>query len=114
MLFSHLLIFFKINFLKKMPNGVSNSLDPDHARHFVGPDRAPNFCKGYQQATLGGRSSLFLMTSDSTKQYSNSQILQNIYFINFLYSNNIIICFFTRQVKLAAHTRLVFNSLYAG
>ena len=33
---------------------VSNSLDPDQARHFVGPDLGPNCCKGYQQMTLVG------------------------------------------------------------
>ena len=32
--------------------GVSNSLDPDQARHFVGSDLGPNFCKGYHQTTL--------------------------------------------------------------
>ena len=31
---------------------VSNSLDPDQARHFVGPDLDPILCKGYQQTTL--------------------------------------------------------------
>ena len=33
---------------------MSKSLDPDQARHFVWPDLGPNFCKGYQQMTLGG------------------------------------------------------------
>ena len=45
MLFCHLLIFFKINFFKKSFRNtirVSNSLDPDHARRFVGPDLGPN------------------------------------------------------------------------
>ena len=45
MLFYRLLIFFKINiFLKKIRNTirVSNTLDPDQARHFVGPDLGPN------------------------------------------------------------------------
>ena len=31
---------------------VSKSLDPDQARHFVGPDLGPNFLKYYQQTTL--------------------------------------------------------------
>ena len=40
---------------------MSNSLDPDQARRFDGPDLGPNclqrlwveiFCKGYQQTTL--------------------------------------------------------------
>ena len=32
---------------------VSNSLDPDQARHSVGPDLGQTVCKGYQQMTLG-------------------------------------------------------------
>ena len=46
MLFCRLLIFLKINFFKKKSfniiPAVSNSLDHDQARHFVGPDRGPN------------------------------------------------------------------------
>ena len=44
MLFCRLLIFFKINFFEKLfqEYHVSNSLDPDQARHFVGPDLRPN------------------------------------------------------------------------
>ena len=45
MLFCRLLIFFKINFfINSLRNTirVSNSLDPDQARHFVGPDLGPN------------------------------------------------------------------------
>ena len=37
--------FFKINFLKTFlmnTTGISNSLDPDLARRFVGPDLGPN------------------------------------------------------------------------
>ena len=35
---------------------VSNSLDPDQARHFVGPKLGPNsVCKGYEQMTLVGK-----------------------------------------------------------
>ena len=30
---------------------VSTGVDPDQDRHSVGPDRDPNFCKGYQQTT---------------------------------------------------------------
>ena len=40
-IFCCLLIFFKINFKKKYFSNtirVSNSLDPDQAQHFVGPD----------------------------------------------------------------------------
>ena len=38
----------------KIPPGMSNSLEPDRADHFVGSDsaRGPNFCKIYQQMTL--------------------------------------------------------------
>ena len=42
---SSLDFFFKINFFKKKFRNtirVSNSLDPDQARHFVGPDLGPN------------------------------------------------------------------------
>ena len=31
---------------------MSNSLDPDQARHFVRPDRLQTVCKGYQQTIL--------------------------------------------------------------
>ena len=34
---------------------MSNSLDPDQAQRFVGPDLGPNCCKGYQQTTLVGK-----------------------------------------------------------
>ena len=34
---------------------MSNSLDPDQARHFVGPDLVQTVCKGHQQTTLGGK-----------------------------------------------------------
>ena len=40
-----LLIFFKIKFLKKIFRntiGMSNSLGPDQAQRFVGPDLGPN------------------------------------------------------------------------
>ena len=43
--FCHPLIFFNINFLEnsfKNTIRVSNSLDPDQVRHFVGPDMGPN------------------------------------------------------------------------
>ena len=45
MLFCHLLIFFKINFFDFFLSGissVSNSIDPDKAQHFDGPDLDPN------------------------------------------------------------------------
>ena len=45
MAFCRLLIFFKIIFLKnsfRTTIRVSNSLESDQARHFVGPDLGPN------------------------------------------------------------------------
>ena len=46
MLSNRRLLFFKINiFTKKNLSEislVSNNLDPDQARHFVGPDLGPN------------------------------------------------------------------------
>ena len=45
MLFCHLWIFLKLTFKKKTFKNtirLSNSLDPDQARHFVGPDLGPN------------------------------------------------------------------------
>ena len=45
MLFCHLLIFFKINFLENSFRNtirVSNSLDPDQAGCFMGPDLGLN------------------------------------------------------------------------
>ena len=51
MLGNFLMIFFsKTTFLKNSFRNtirVSNSLDPDQARHYVGPDLGPN-CKDYQ------------------------------------------------------------------
>ena len=44
---------FKKN-LSGIPS-VSNSLDPDQARHFVEPDLGPNCCKGHQLMTLVGK-----------------------------------------------------------
>ena len=51
-----LLILFKINFFfskNSLRNTirVSNSLNPDQARHFVGHDLGKTVCKGYQQTT---------------------------------------------------------------
>ena len=34
---------------------MSNSLDPDQARHYVGPDLGPNCCEGHQQRTQVGK-----------------------------------------------------------
>ena len=54
--FCRLLIFFsKSTFSKNYVRntiGVSNSLDPDKVRRFVGADLRPNsICKDYQQTT---------------------------------------------------------------
>ena len=34
---------------------MSNHLDPDQARHFVGLDLVQTVCKGYQQTALEGK-----------------------------------------------------------
>ena len=39
-------LFWKNSF--RNTTRVSNSLDPDQARHLVGPDLGQTFCKGYQ------------------------------------------------------------------
>ena len=46
-----MLIFFKINFLKKFfqEQAVSNTLDPDQDQWSVGSDLGQTVCKGYQQ-----------------------------------------------------------------
>ena len=45
MLFCRLLIFFQNQFLRKILSGITSEcetvLDPDQARHFVGPDLDP-------------------------------------------------------------------------
>ena len=41
--------FFFNNHLYKKNQSVSSSLDPDQARHFVGPDLSPNYEQVYQQ-----------------------------------------------------------------
>ena len=55
-LHAFLSIIFIINFFnnKKFRNTirVSNNLDPDQARHFVGPDLGSICLQGYQQMTL--------------------------------------------------------------
>ena len=45
--------FFSKNSFKNTIR-VSNNLDPDQARHYVGPDLGPK-CLGYQQTTLVGK-----------------------------------------------------------
>ena len=58
MLYCCLLIFFsKSTFSKNSFRNtiwMSNWLDPDQARRFVGSELGPLCCKGYQQTTLGG------------------------------------------------------------
>ena len=42
--------FFQNKFFQKyleITIGVSNGLDPDQDRHFVGPDLGPNVCKDH-------------------------------------------------------------------
>ena len=56
MLFCRLLIFFKSTFLKNSFRNtirVSNGLDPDQVRHFVGPNLGPNCL---QQLSADGNS----------------------------------------------------------
>ena len=58
MLFCHLLNFYKTIFLRisfRNTIRVSNSLNPDHARHFVGPDLGPNCLQNWQQTTPVGK-----------------------------------------------------------
>ena len=52
-----MIFFFRIKFFEKFFQNsirVANSLDPDQARRFVGPDSVwvQTVCKGYQQTTL--------------------------------------------------------------
>ena len=65
--FCRLLLYFKINFFRKIISGiptirVSNSSDPDQARRFVGPDLDPNCLQGYQQTTLAGKEEIIKTT----------------------------------------------------
>ena len=57
-MFCRLLIFFSKSTFSKYSFGntirVSNSLDPDQARHFVGPHLGRAVCQSYQQMTLVG------------------------------------------------------------
>ena len=50
---------------------VSNSLDPDQAQHFVGPDRYQTVCKGYQQTTkvTASRQRNFLILLSGLSQF---------------------------------------------
>ena len=52
-----LTFFFKVNFFESFKNtiGVSNSLDPDHDRGFVGTDLDLNCLQGLSSADNKGR-----------------------------------------------------------
>ena len=43
--------FFQINFFKKLIISVSNRLDLDQDRHFVGPDLGPNCLQWFSADT---------------------------------------------------------------
>ena len=60
--------FFKINVFKKIfRNAISDRLDPDQARHFVGPDLGPN-C-------------LQILSADNTSRYRGiDEILKSVAF----------------------------------
>ena len=58
MLFCRLLTFSKLTISKntfRYTIRVSNSLNQDQARHFVGPDSGPNCLQRHQQMTLGDK-----------------------------------------------------------
>ena len=68
MLFCHLLVFLKVNFLKNSfwnTFRVSNSLDPDQARHFFGPDLGPNCLQS-------------LSADDTSRQKSGSKLFAKV------------------------------------
>ena len=69
MLFCHLLIFFRINlFRNSFRNTIrnSNSLDPDQAQQFFGPDLGPNCLQR-------------LSASDTDRQRINDLVLDKQY-----------------------------------
>ena len=61
---------------------VSNSLDPDPARHVVGPDQGPNCCRSYQHMILAGRVD---KVNDNTC-YNERCVLPNICTVCITYS----------------------------
>ena len=74
-------IIFKINIFKKKSQipSVSNSLDPDQARHFVRPDLGPNCLQ-----TLSADDQKMTLVGKELKVHDSSLILiNNIYFLNF-------------------------------
>ena len=44
-----------VTFLVSIPSGCPNSLDSDHARHFVGPDLGPNCLQRLSADDKSGR-----------------------------------------------------------
>ena len=89
-LFCRLLIFFKIILKKKIRNTirVSNSLDPDQARHFVRPDLGPNCLQSLSKVrkkyrhvviSLGFRSKRPIF--NTSQQYTYGHVFCNVVFI---------------------------------
>ena len=68
---------------------MSNSLDPDQARHFVRPDLGQIVCKGYQQTTSVGKALNHSFSSLSLK----SMFLPQKIFWN-VQLNEVSICLF--------------------
>ena len=84
-LFCHRLNLFKINFFQKKSCRntirVANSLDPDQARQYVGPDLDPNclqnvgliwiqtVCQSYQQTALVGKDFKAQYRTTSTRRF---------------------------------------------
>ena len=61
-------IVFKMQKKKYRIPAVSNSLDPDQARHFVGPDLGPNSLQSLSSAddTVGWNKSLFTLNEEES------------------------------------------------
>ena len=78
----HLLIFFKVNFIENtFRNNIrfSNSLDPDQAKNFVGPDLGPNCFKAYQQATLVGNTPPGTPSTERNSREKISSLYQTLH-----------------------------------
>ena len=77
--------FVELTFAKKsLRNTVrgSNSLDPDQARRFVGPDLGQTVCKGYQQTSK-------FATSKERVKKPNSIVADDIlFFFIFIFREN--------------------------
>ena len=92
MLFCCFLIFFKINFFRKNSFrntiSVSNSFDPDQARHHVGPDLGPKlFAKVISDLTSMKNikhSEMKALESNSKEHLQNQANIKLQYKINFL------------------------------